>query len=159
MRDILFVLAILLAGCGAEPSTPPAVARTVVRDASADVSRDSAIEGFDPLAIDSSHLAPGMREVIKSDIAVASSGASVAIPVNADADVCVRVAVRPISIRARLTVTQTAPSGGLAKGGVLGEGPTIGDKGPVCVRKGDALTVELASDAPVKARVMVWSSP
>jgi hypothetical protein len=153
MKLFRFVLAIVLAGCGAEPAPPAKVAKTTTRDAGADATRDAASDLGEP--IDPAHLAPGMREVVKSEIAIGANGVSgnysaqVSIPTSAEADVCVRVAVRPTTVRARL----------LSKGGVLGEGPTIGDKGPVCVRKGDALTVELAADAPTKASVVVWSSP
>lgn len=149
MRIVHFALAIVLAGCGAEPTPPPSVARTSVRDGGLDAARDGAIDAGESNVIDPAHLAPGMREVVKSEIAVATSGAQVAIPISADADVCVRVAVRPTNVRARL----------MSKGGLLGEGPTIGEKGPVCVRKGDALTVELTAEAPTKANVIVWSSP
>jgi hypothetical protein len=143
-----FALAMVLAGCGADPQTPPNVARTTLRDAGSDARPDAALDAGDPLATDPLKLAPGMREVVRSEIAI-TANATVAIPANADADVCVRVAVRPITVRAKL----------VAKSGTLGEGATIGDKGPVCARKGDALTVELSADQPTRARIVVWSSP
>lgn len=142
-----FALAIVLAGCGGEPRTPPSSPRTKARDAAA-APLDAATDAGDPLATDPAKLAPGMREVVRSEIAITQT-TSVAIPPNAEADVCVRIAVRPSSVRAKL----------VAKSGVLGEGSTIGDKGPVCARKGELLSVELAVDQPTRARIVVWSSP
>ena len=146
MKRVFFAL-LFLSGCGGEPAPPAKVAKTTLRDAGVDAARDAGIDASEP--IDPAHLAPGMREVVKTEIAVTSSGAQVAIPPSTEADVCVRVAVRPSNVRARLT----------SKGGVLGEGTTIGEKGPICVRKGDTLSVELAAEAPTKATVFVWSSP
>lgn len=144
-----FALAIFLAGCGAEPRTPPNQSHARVHDAGARASTiDASTDAGDPLATDPAKLAPGMREVVRSDLSISGS-TSVAIPTSAEADVCVRVAVRPPSVRAKL----------VAKSGVLAEGSTIGEKGPVCARKGDALSVELAADQPTKARIVVWSSP
>lgn len=147
MNRVLFFALLSLSGCGGEPAPPAKVAKTTLRDAGVDAARDAGADAGEP--IDPAHLAPGMREVVKTEIAVTSTGTQVAIPSSAEADVCVRVAVRPSNVRARL----------MSKGGALGEGSTIGEKGPVCVRKGDTLSVELAADAPTKATVLVWSSP
>lgn len=147
MKRVFFFALLFLSGCGGEPAPPAKVAKTILRDAGADAARDASVDAGEP--IDPAHLAPGMREVVKTEIAVTSSGAQVAIPSSPEADVCVRVAVRPSNVRARL----------MSKGGALSEGSTMGEKGPVCVRKGDTLSVELAAEAPTKATVLVWSSP
>jgi len=143
------VLALYIGGthCGAEPPPKPRVAQKIVRDAGA-----AAIDASDPLAVDAQSLAPGMREIVRRDIDIGEP-ASISVPVSADADTCVRVAVRSQgAFFARL----------LAKSGALGEGQNIGEKGPICVRKGDSLSVEISAadaGAPGRTRIVVWSSP
>lgn len=71
----------------------------------------------------------------------------------APADTCVRVFVRAASpIEAKLVDKGQAV---LAEG--RGVEATLGSKGPVCVRKGEPLVVNLKGDGRV--RVLVRSSP
>jgi hypothetical protein len=99
--------------------------------------------------VDERAVAPGMREVRRVDVDVAKT-ASVSVPTSAQVDTCTRVAVRTLGkVRARL----------IGPAGVLAEGLTLAERGPVCVRKGEALTVELSADEPARARVVIWVSP
>lgn len=151
MRRGAFALAMLLAGCGADPAPRAAVAtRPAPRDAGVEARADASPGAqADPVAALARTLAPGMREVVREEVTVTATGASLAIPANTEADACVRVAVRPASIRAKL----------LARGSPLAEGTTFAERGPICVRKGDALVVELSADGPTRALVVVWTSP
>jgi hypothetical protein len=141
-------LALSLVACGAEPPPRPVVARATLYDAGPQAP--APIDAGDPLAVDPASIAPGMREIVRSEIAVSRDATSIAVPISSEADTCVRVAVRSLSpVRVKLA----------AKSGLLGEGTTIGERGPMCVRKGDALSLELSADEPARARVFVWSSP
>lgn len=139
MKHWLLLLA-LLGACGAEPPPRPVVAQARIRDAGAVAP---VVDAGDPLAVEPASLAPGMREVVKADISTSKN-----FEIPTEADTCVRVAVRSLSpVKVKLS----------SKSGTTFEGSTIGEKGPVCVRKGDALTLDVTTDA--KTRVVVWASP
>ena len=149
------LLCALACAFGGEVARPTSVARPLGPDASladagarADAAPSS--DAGDPLWVDERSIAPGMREVLRKDVDVAKA-ATVSVPTSAQVDTCARVAVRSPSnkVRARLV----GPTGAIA------EGLTLAERGPACVRKGEALTVELSSDEPARARVIVWVSP
>jgi hypothetical protein len=148
-RAVVFGATLTLT-CGGEVARPN-VAHGVGPDASVVSPRDAApaADAGDALSVDERAVAPGMREVRRVDVDVAKT-ASVSVPTSAQVDTCTRVAVRTLGkVRARL----------IGPAGVLAEGLTLAERGPVCVRKGEALTVELSADEPARARVVIWVSP
>ena len=167
MRELLpFVL--LVCACGAElrepargaagsttaTATPSSGAAQAQGTASAATASGPA---FDALAARAAELAPGMREVARKE----TGGEPVELVRATGADVCVRVAFEAsTAVRARLLDEQGAELAATpapAAAGVLGE------RGPVCVRRGEAVkAVADAGDAggltkPV--RWMAWEAP
>jgi hypothetical protein len=108
---------------------------------------------LDALAARAASLAPGMREEVR----IESPGAPLPVPLlRADkADACARVAFAAASAgRAWLED---------AKGAVLaettGRSGALGLRGPVCVRRGDALTLRFDGPDGSRLRVVAWVSP
>jgi hypothetical protein len=118
-----------------------------------------ALLSVDALAARAPSLAPGMHEVARGDL-TGIAGTSAREIVRAEAtDTCARLAlVAQPPVRAWLSD---------ARGDVLAEAPdageaSLGPRGPVCVRKGDAITLHLEASEPSKvsaARFVAWASP
>jgi hypothetical protein len=96
-----------------------------------------------------------MREVARGDLTTAGGSADRSIA-QAGADTCVRVAM----------AAQPAVHAWLAdsRGNRLTDEPDassalLGALGPVCVRKGDAVTLHVEAHAPYVARFVAWASP
>jgi hypothetical protein len=163
----------VVVGLGVEACTPsvqpatsaraeaPVSAGAVVADAGlADAAGDAvdaaAILTLDALAARATSVAAGMREVARGEIVGDASGATHVIA-RADArDVCVRV-----TFGARAPVHASLVD---ARGDVLAEvrdaaDATLGARGPVCVRKGDVVSLRFESSAPLGARFVAWESP
>ncbi len=141
----------------------PLDASVAVRDAgvvdAGDAVDASALASLDALASRATSVAAGMREVARGEIAGDAADAKSATRVVAradDRDVCVRVTlVARSAVHAWLTDS---------RGDVLAEerdalDATLGARGPVCVRKGDAVTLRVEAGTPVVARFVAWESP
>ncbi|HEY8086688.1 MAG TPA: hypothetical protein VIF09_02555, partial [Polyangiaceae bacterium] len=137
MRELLpFVL--LACACGAAVREPPLAPLPSAAAATATAPEPSAATPDDPAAFEALRslgptVAPGMREVIRRESADAVE------LVKADArDACLRAAFEaPTAVTAKLldeTGRVLAESTTASAHGVLGE------KGPVCVRKGEVVT-------------------
>lgn len=92
---------------------------------------------------------PGTREGARQE-GLAKDGLKVVV--TATADTCVRAFVHAT---ASVSVTLANSTTSLAEG--KGNALALGGKGPVCVHKGDVLTVSVQGDA--RARVIVRQSP
>ncbi len=131
----------------ASPSGDPASAASVASTLDATT--------FALLASRATAVAPGMREVAR----VRSAGDAIEVARAGDRDACVRVAFEATSpVLAKLVdragnvlASNDAP----ATGGVLGK------RGPVCVRKGDAVSVVAApaEGATGSVRWVAWQAP
>ena len=153
MNDVApFVL--LACACGAAatttaatPATPTsAIAQTVAPSAPAPA------EAFDDLVALGPALAPGMREIARK-----VSGEEAIELLRADAgDACVRVAFAA----AAPIVAKLVDQGGevLSSVGPVAEG-ALGERGPVCVRKGDLVRALAEGAGRSHVRWVVWQAP
>ena len=156
-----------LLGCGGEATAPaphaptpgaPERARGLGDAGGAEAGADAATAGaltLEVLATRGVFLAPGMREVTRFET---DGDRSVRREIlrSKDRDVCVRVAFAAgTAVHAWL---EDAAGGPLADGG-RAESGALGARGPVCVRRGDAVVLRVESDAPTSLRVMAWSAP
>jgi hypothetical protein len=155
-------LALLALACGAmlheplacahaAPAATPATRKTTARTVAAAMEAEAA-PAFAALAARGPRVAPGMREVARMQ----NTGDKVEIAHAERRDSCVRVAFEASSpVVAKLVDAQgniLASSDAPATGGVLGE------HGPVCVRRGDAVSA-LAEGSGASVRWMAWASP
>ena len=99
-------------------------------------------------------VAPGMREVAKGEPSGDLMRADV---VRAESrDLCARVAfVATAPLTARL---EDAAGTALAQVSATDAG-TLGDRGPVCVRKGDVIRVRFDAPRATRVRWVAWTSP
>jgi hypothetical protein len=157
-------LALLALTCGAslhEPlacahvapaATPVSRSRKTTASAAAAAMEAQAGPAFAALAARGPRVAPGMREVARMQ----NTGDKVEIAHAEGRDACVRVAFEASSpVVAKLVDAQgniLASSDAPATGGVLGE------HGPVCVRRGDAVSA-LAEGSSASVRWIAWASP
>lgn len=107
------------------------------------------LASYERIAAESLEQWPGTREGARQEGA-AKDGLRVTL--TATQDTCVRAFVRATGA---VTATLSKATTTLAEG--KGDDVTLGAKGPVCVRKGDAITVTVLGDA--RARVLVRQSP
>jgi hypothetical protein len=149
-------LALLAFACGAvlrqplgcaQPVTPARAPRAIAAVADA-----GSAASFDALVARGAAIAPGMREVARTQ----SAGDKVEIAHAEGRDACVRVAFAASSpVIAKLmdgAGNVLASSDAPATDGVLGQ------RGPVCVRKGDAVSA-VAEGAGASIRWVAWESP
>jgi hypothetical protein len=133
-------------GLSASPPSTPGPASASAAPAPA------ASESFDDLAAKAPALAPGMHEAARR------SGGLDALELwrAEQGDACLRVAFAsssPVTATLRLQTGELlAASAQAAVEGALGE------KGPVCVRKGD-IVKGVAEGPPAHVRWMVWQAP
>ncbi len=153
----------LIACAGASPHAAPPPPR--VAHAGADASahadagppREAGPPPLEVLAARQAELAPGMREILRTELVLAGPH-DVPLPA-AGADTCLRAAFEADEpVRASLRgasgplgdATDRTGDAGAARG-------ALGAEGPVCVRKGDAPVLHLDGSGAV--RVVVWASP
>ena len=111
------------------------------------------IATFDELAKGADKLAPAMRELSRDE---KSGEKSLSVDLlQADKDGCVRVT---FAATTELRATLEDQSGAVlavtkAKAGALGE------RGPVCVRKGGTLRVRFEGDGAIRLRFITWTLP
>jgi len=144
----------LACACGmavrATPAGAPAVRSEV--DAPPPAADSGTPARFDSIVARGPSIAPGMREVARRE----SFGERVEIVRAEQRDTCVRVAFEAVApVTARL-VDGTGTV--LATTSVAGVEGLLGEKGPVCVRKGEALSV-LVEGASVPVRWVAWAAP
>jgi hypothetical protein len=155
VRELL-PLALLAFACGAVLREPVGCARPVpsakVPTVVATAADAGSAAAFDALVARGAAIAAGMREVARTQ----SAGDKVEIAHAEGRDECVRVAFAASSpVVAKLmdgAGNVLAVSDAPATDGVLGE------RGPVCVRKGDAVSA-VAEGAGASVRWVAWESP
>jgi hypothetical protein len=113
----------------------------------------AAFVSLDALAARAPSLAAGMREVARGEIA---GEATRVIARAEDRDVCVRV-----TMVARYPVHASLID---ARGEILADvkdafDATLGAHGPVCTRKGDAVSLRVDAGAMSVVRFVAWQSP
>jgi hypothetical protein len=147
------------AGCHSEPA-PPAVAAAFPRVSAADGSASGLDSPIDPaseapsletLAEMGASLAPGMREVARGQSPMPAS-----IPLLAtNADVCLRAVFGAAS---PVIAALLAEPGGILAITRAGTRATLEARGPVCMRKGQSVHIEVQGQAPL-VRYVVWMTP
>jgi hypothetical protein len=146
--------ALLACACGASPcQTPSSRGAAVAPNASAPAAGSGQPDpDFDALAARGRALAPGMREVARKD----SNGERLEMVRAETRDACVRVAFTSTSpVIAKLVDREgrlLAASHEPTTEGMLGE------RGPVCVRKGDVVA-GMADGAPAHVLWVAWEAP
>jgi len=111
------------------------------------------------LAASGAAIARGMREAERAEITIAAGSVDRDIVRAGPADTCVRVVFAAsdavfaalIDDKDRVLVAVDAATGG-----------ALGERGPACVRRGDAIRLRISVDhggAPVRLRYVAWRSP
>ena len=147
-----------LASCGGPPG-PAAPARAGDATRPPDARAEAAaprLRSIESLAARGAELARGMREVDRAEIAVAAGTVDRDIVRGAASDTCARVAfAATVPVHAAIVdakdrvVAEIEP----AHEGALGE------RGPVCARRGDAIRLRISADRPAQVRYVAWASP
>jgi hypothetical protein len=153
-RSAAIALCALASACGATSSVkhvqpvkrPPLDAGVVV-----DAGAEAGASKLELLAMKHAALAPGLREVLRSEIDLAHTQELALAPF--DTDTCVRVALDADAPTA--VVLQDAHA--MTIGSIDAPSGAIGAAGPVCFRKGDVATLRFTGQSHV--RVVVWQSP
>ena len=158
MREVAaFVL--LACACGAAvgraraPGSPAGrSAETAAVPSSGGGADDASPAAFDALASRAPSIAPGMREVARKE------GAGLVPLATADARVmCLRAAVAATAPVAATLVD--AEGNVLAAASAPEREGVLGERGPVCVRRGDSVKGAADGDAGVRVRWVAWASP
>ncbi len=151
VREVVpFVL--LACACGAAVSRGSRATPTATVASTATSTPASVPDPFDDLVALGPSLAPGMREVARR-----ADGASSVDLLRADAaDTCVRVAFAATSpVTARLLDRSGAVLASTAASATTG---ALGERGPVCVRKGDVVRAAI-DGGPARVRWVAWQAP
>jgi hypothetical protein len=127
------------------------VKHTVIDGGSADAAIEAGPTKLELLALKHGSLAPGLREVLRSEIDLAHTQ-QVTLPVF-DVDTCLRIALDADA----QTAVVLEDSHAMTIGSFDGVTGAIGTAGPVCFRKGDTATLRFTGQSHV--RVVVWQSP
>jgi hypothetical protein len=139
---------------GPPSSAPPAPLPAPV---SATPPPFDALPSLDALRARAPLLAPGMRSVASGELSSLSPPASAApLLVRADdGDTCVRVVlVAQPELHAWITDGRDDILSDISSA----TDTSIAPRGPVCVRKGDTVTLHLAGEGPWAARFAAWAS-
>jgi hypothetical protein len=143
-------------GCHSEPALPSQLASSVAAPPSASPrENDGADAGAAPtieaLALQSSALAPGMRELTRGESPLPAT-----IPLEAtDANTCVRAVLGAASPVVGALVSD---GGRLLDVTVAAGTATLGAHGPVCLQKNQAARIEVQGPAGT-VRYVVWVTP
>ncbi len=156
-------LALLLAigGCASHSASPriaapPAPAPAAVLPTPAPPAPPPVLPSFDVLASRAPALAAGMREVARGDIASDSPSPTRVLARANGADTCTRLAfVAEPAVFASLLDDR----GNVLAAGSPATDAAIGTRGPICVRKGDAVTLRVEGTPPWALRFVAWASP
>jgi hypothetical protein len=149
-------VAVACGACGAEPSRRARVTaapKTAIaeEDAATDAPSDDPLDTLDELAERGTRLAPGMRELARAE-GRAPIHTLVPLPDN---DACVRVV---FATREVIRATLSAAGETLATEEAGREG-ALGVRGPVCTRRGQALTLSFEAATPAAVRYVIWGTP
>ncbi|MEO6577173.1 MAG: hypothetical protein ABIP89_25215 [Polyangiaceae bacterium] len=121
------------------------------RDAGAPVVE--ALAAFEDLASSVDKLAPTMREIARDEKIGEKS--LVTDILQTDKDACVRLAFAATTeLRAVLEDQK-----GLVLAETKATSGALGERGPVCVRKGGTIRARFEGDGPLRVRFVTWSSP
>lgn len=110
---------------------------------------------LEALASGAVRTAPAMRELARRELDVPQEATRIDL-FTASVDTCVRVrVVGAVPLRASLETAQ---------GAALADAPpgvdvALAERGPVCVRRGDRVTLVLAPREPGRVRFVAWVSP
>lgn len=151
-RAALLALAIACGGTTRAQRTPevhrvPSDAGLAVIDAAIDAGPPK----IDLVAARHDRVAPGMREIARSDLDLAREH-ELALPAF-QADTCVRAA---FDAEAPTAITLVGSSG-MTLSSADGTAGAIGAAGPVCFKKGDVATFRFNGES--RLRIVVWASP
>jgi hypothetical protein len=137
-------------------ATPPPLASSA--SAAKAATAPDPLPSLDAIAARGASVAPGMRAVGREEQKLASAARFDAVP-KAERDVCARLLfVATAPVRARLEDGAGDVLAELAR--PAGSG-LLGERGPVCTRRGDVIRVAFQPDPAVAARVrwVTWASP
>lgn len=161
MRNAARALAITsigaLAACGApprpSPTPPPAPRDAGPPEAGAPLANDAgpappAVASFDALAAQAPTAAPLMREVLRAEWPAEAR-------LEVERDSCVRAA---FAADAEVTVSFVDETGARRGPPTRGREGVVPAAGPVCFRKGEALTLAV-EPIPAVGRAVVWAAP
>lgn len=158
-------LAALAASCAGAPTAAPrapqgatdaGVARaTASADAAAEAAATDPVPTLDALAAGAARTAPGMRELLRRELDAPAEATRLELLI-APSDTCLRVRVVSAS------AVHASMEG--SAGNALAETPSatdvsLAERGPVCVRKGERVTLVLAPREPAHVRLVAWASP
>jgi hypothetical protein len=148
-----FVL--LACACGMAARTMPAGVPAVRRETAASPPESDAVpvaNRFESIEARGPSIAPGMRAAVRRE----STGEKIELVRAEQRDTCVRVAFEAtVPVVAKLvdgTDRTLAETGTASIDGVLGE------KGPICIRKGETLSV-LVNGPRTRIRWVAWVAP
>jgi hypothetical protein len=149
-------VAFLLLACACGAATVRGRAQDVRRAGEAGARPDDASgpadRSFAPLEARGPLLAPGLKQAAERE----THGERVELVRAADADVCARVAFQASApVQARLL---DGDGGVLAQTDAAALEGALGERGPVCVRKGDAIGAA-AEGGPALVKWIAWASP
>jgi hypothetical protein len=149
-----FVLLACACGAAVQAQAPAPVRATNTGATATSSSAASGVgpESFEDLAARAPSLAPGMREVTRK-----AGGNEPVDLARADArDACVRVAFQSSAAITAKLVDETGSV--LAATAEPSTDGALGENGPVCIRKGDAVR-GVIEGAGAHVRWMVWQAP
>ena len=169
----LVAACVALLGCGAEPRTNRAThllhpsapdASTLVASLATlhpggvhDAGADAIVEllTLDAVSAQGPWLAPGMHEIVRHEVTNETKLRRDVVR-GVDHDVCVRVA---FAAGAPVHAWLEDGAAALLAEVERGDSGVLGTRGPVCVRKSDAIVVRAESLTPTRIRVVAWSAP
>jgi hypothetical protein len=168
MHRAIALGAILVAGVGCGPAAVPssrvAPQKTAAgpppvpapADAGVVEAPPPSIPSLDVIAARAGAVAPGMREVARGELSSDGPSTPRILARAEGADTCVRVAfVATPAVHASLADS---------RGDVLADVPSASDTalaphGPVCVRRGDSISLHLDAPGSWRVRFVAWASP
>jgi len=148
---VLLACACGVAARSAATGSPPAPRRAAdtppeAGDASPGTDPFEAIEARGP------SMAPGMRQIARRE----SAGEKVELVRAEQQDTCIRVAFEAaVPVVAKLV---DGAGNALAATGAAAVEGLLGEKGPICIRKGEAASV-LVDGPPATVRWVAWAAP
>jgi hypothetical protein len=149
----------LLLACACGAATWSSHSSDGEKRSDADAARDASSEasGADPrystLEARAASVAPGMRRVAERE----NAGERVELVRAAGRDTCARVLFEaPVPIVAKLV---DAEGRVLAETGTAATQGTLGEKGPVCIRKGESVNAVMEGTSVTRVRWVALSAP
>ena len=150
-RACLFALAIACGGTTRAHRTPEVHPAPSDAGATIDAEAEAGPPKIELVAARHDRIAPGMREIARSDLDL-SREHELALPAF-EADTCVRAAFDADAP----TAIMLTGAGGVTLSSADGTSGAIGAAGPVCFKKGDVARFRF--DGQSRLRLVVWASP